>query len=144
MGRRYDHVSLDERCEIYRLHEDGKSRRAIGRLLGRHPSTIGRRVGKGRRLPAIPDRLPIHMRPTQFHLRAEPGHWEANLMHFRGQKACLLTCVERRPCLLLTTAMTDKSADTTAQALSGLLEKIPKKARKTVTLNNGAEFYQHK
>ena len=31
MGNRYDHVSLDERCEIYRL-------------LGRHPSTIGREL----------------------------------------------------------------------------------------------------
>ena len=31
MGHRYDHVSLDERCEIYRL-------------LGRHPSTIGREL----------------------------------------------------------------------------------------------------
>ena len=243
MGHRYDQVSLDERCEIYRLHEGGKSRRAIGRLLGRHPSTIGRelkrnslprsgykpamaermasarkqrapkierssslkthildrlameqspeqiagrlkltgskhtisaetiyawiygpygrrqklhrllpqaksrrgrRAGKGRRLPAIPDRLPIHMRPAKAHSRAEPGHWEADLMHFRGQKACLLTCVERRSRLLLTTAMTDKSADTTAQALSRLLEKIPQKARKTVTLDNGGEFYRHK
>ena len=53
------------------------------------------------------------------------------------RQACLLTCVERRSRLLLTTTMTDKSADTTAQALSGLLEKIPKKAGKTVTLYNG-------
>ena len=90
------------------------------------------------------DRLPIHMRPTKAHLRAEPGHWEADLMHFRGQKACLLTCVECQSRLLLTTAMTDKSANITAQALSGLLEKIPKKARKTVTLDNGGEFYRHK
>ena len=243
MGQRYDHVSLNERCEIYRLHEGGKSRRAIGRLLGRHPSTIGRelkqnslprsgykpamaermasarklrepkikrssplkthipdnlameqnpdqiagrlkltgsehtlsaetiytwiygsygrrqklhrllpqvkpwrgrRAGKVRRLPAIPDRLPIHMRPAKAHLRAEPGHWEAGLTHFRRQKACLLTCVERRSRLLLTTTTTDKSVDTTAQALSGLVEKIPKKARKTLTLDNSGEFYQNK
>ena len=44
MGRRYDHVSLDERCEIYRLHKGGKSRRAVGHLLGRHPSAIGREL----------------------------------------------------------------------------------------------------
>ena len=44
MGHRYDHVSLDERCEIYRLHEGGKSRQAIGRLLSRHPSAIGREL----------------------------------------------------------------------------------------------------
>ena len=116
----------------------------LHRLLSQAKSRHGRRAGKGRRLPAIPDHLPIHMRPTKAHLRAELGHWEAGLMHFRGQKACLLTCVKRRSRLLFTTTMTDKSADTTAQALSRLLEKIPKKARKTVTLDNGGEFYPHK
>ena len=77
-------------------------------------------------------------------MRAEPGHWEADLMHFRGQKACLLTCVERRSRLLLATAMADKAANTTALTLSRLLDKIPEKARKTVTLDNDGEFYQHK
>ena len=119
-------------------------RQKLHRLLSQAKSRRGRRAGKGRRLPAIPARLPIHMFPTKAHLRAEPGHWEAGLMYFRGQKTCLLTCVERRSRLLLTTAMTDKSADTTAQALSRLLEKIPKKARKTLTLDNGGEFYPHK
>ena len=103
-------------------------RQKLHRLLPQAKSRRGRRARKGRRLPAIPDRLPIHMRPTKAHLRAEPGHWEADLMHFREQKACLLTCVERRSRLLLTTAMTDKSADTTAQALSGLLEKNTQKS----------------
>ena len=44
MGLKYDQLSLDERCEIYRLHADGKSRRAIARALGRHPSTICREL----------------------------------------------------------------------------------------------------
>ena len=63
-------------------------------------------------------------------LRPEPGHWEADLMYFQGQTACLLICVERWSRLLPATAMTDKSVNTTAQALSGLLEKIPKKPEK--------------
>ena len=44
MGLRYDQLSLDERCEIYSLHADGKSRRAIARALGRAPSTICREL----------------------------------------------------------------------------------------------------
>ncbi|KAB2907942.1 MAG: IS30 family transposase [Dechloromonas sp.] len=242
MGQRYEHVSLDERCEIYRLHADGKSRRAIGRLMGRSASTIsrelsrnrlpvagyrpgwaermamarkrrlpkierlsrlkshildalameqspeqiagrlkleqaehrvsaetiyawiygphgrrrklhrflvrakarrGRRARKGRREPPIPDRTPIHLRPTKAHLRAEPGHWEADLMHFRGQRACLLTCVDRRSRLLLAMPLASKAADTTADALRHLLERLPPKARRTVTLDNGGEFYHH-
>ncbi len=52
----------------------------------------GRRGRKRREDPPIPDRWPIHARPTKAHIRAEIGHWAADLMHFRGQKACLLTC----------------------------------------------------
>ena len=50
-------------------------RQKLHRLLPQARSRRGRRAGKGRRLPAIPDRLPIHMRPTKAHLRAAPGHW---------------------------------------------------------------------
>ena len=46
MGQRYDQLSLDERCEIYRLHADGKSRRAIARALGRAPTTITRELAR--------------------------------------------------------------------------------------------------
>ncbi|KAF0223347.1 MAG: Integrase catalytic [Rhodospirillaceae bacterium] len=44
MGTTYNQLSMDERCEIYRLHADGKSRRAIARSLGRAPSTICREL----------------------------------------------------------------------------------------------------
>jgi IS30 family transposase len=46
MGTTYDQLSLDERCEIYRLHADGKSRRAIARALGRAASTISRELAR--------------------------------------------------------------------------------------------------
>lgn len=243
MGQRYDHLTLDERCEIYRLHENGTTQRGIARLMGRSVATIsreltrnslpragytpasadrmamarkrrlpmiervnplkthildrlamghtpeqivgrltleqsehrvstetiyawiygphgrrqklhrllprakakrGRRARKGRREPPIPDRMPIHLRPTKAHLRAETGHWEADLMHFRGQKACLLTCQDRRSRLLLAVPLPSKEAGTTAQALTELLLRVPKRARRTVTLDNGGEFYEHK
>lgn len=44
MGTTYDQLGMDEHCEIYRLHADGKSRRAIARSLGRAPSTICREL----------------------------------------------------------------------------------------------------
>ena len=243
MGTKYDHLTLDERCEISRLHENGASNRRIGRLMGRSASTISRELGRnslpragykpasadrmalarkrrlpkiervnplkthildrlamghspeqvvgrltleqsdhkvsvetiyawvygphgrrqklhrllprgkakrgrrsrrGRREPPIPDRMPIHQRPTKAHLRAEAGHWEADLMHFRGQKTCLLTCQDRRSRLLLAAPLPSKAAETTARALTNLLLTVPKRARKTVTLDNGGEFHDHK
>jgi len=44
MEKHYEQLSLDERSEIYRLYKDGKSRRAIGRALGRSGATISREL----------------------------------------------------------------------------------------------------
>ena len=40
----YKQLSLEERVEIYRLHADGRSRRAIGAVLGRSVATIAREL----------------------------------------------------------------------------------------------------
>ncbi len=45
--------------------------------------------------------------------------------------------------LLLAAPLPSKAADTTADELRHLLETVPAKARKTVTLDNGGEFYHH-
>ena len=44
MGQTYDHLSCEERVEIYRWHASGKSARCIGEALGRHHSTISREL----------------------------------------------------------------------------------------------------
>ena len=44
MGQRYSQLDLDDRIELSRLHEDGKARSEIARIMGRHPSTIGREL----------------------------------------------------------------------------------------------------
>ncbi|MEE9212393.1 MAG: helix-turn-helix domain-containing protein [Phycisphaeraceae bacterium] len=42
MGKHYDQLDLDDHIEISRLHTAGRSRREIGRLMGRDASTISR------------------------------------------------------------------------------------------------------
>jgi len=44
MGKQYEHVTLEERCTIARLHEDGQSCREIAAALDRSPSTISREL----------------------------------------------------------------------------------------------------
>ena len=44
MGTHYDQLDIDERYELYRLHEAGKALRAIGRLMGLSTSTISREL----------------------------------------------------------------------------------------------------
>jgi transposase, IS30 family len=48
MGHRYEHLSLEDRCEIARLQADGCSVRQIAAALDRSPSTISREVRRNR------------------------------------------------------------------------------------------------
>ncbi|HEV2177512.1 MAG TPA: helix-turn-helix domain-containing protein [Terriglobia bacterium] len=44
MDKQYAQLTVEERIEIYRLHADGKSRRAISVALGRSAATISREL----------------------------------------------------------------------------------------------------
>jgi IS30 family transposase len=46
MGKQYRELDLDERIEFSRLHEAGGAPGEIARIMGRHPSTIGREHGE--------------------------------------------------------------------------------------------------
>ena len=44
MGKQYEQLTLEERCRIARLREDGQTRRQIATALDRSPSTISREL----------------------------------------------------------------------------------------------------
>ena len=48
MGRKYEQLSLEDRCEIARLQADGRSIRQIAAALDRAPSTIAREIARNR------------------------------------------------------------------------------------------------
>ena len=82
---------------LYRHVYSPAGRRAgLPRLLAQRKPKRGRRRRNGRREPAIPNRTPIHQRPTKAHLRSQFSHWEGDLMHFRRQRDILLTLQDRR------------------------------------------------
>jgi transposase, IS30 family len=64
MGKHYGQLDLDERIELSRHHDAGKAPSEIARIMGRHPSTIGRelrrnRLPKGGYRPASADRIAL-------------------------------------------------------------------------------------
>src|SRR5512138_3687849 len=123
---------------IYRHAYSPAGRRAgLPRLLAQ------RKAKRGRREPSIPNRTPIHQRPTKAHLRSEFGHWEGDLMHFRRQRDILLTLQERNSRLTLARRLRSKDADVTAEAISRELSGLPARARRTITYDNGGEFARH-
>jgi transposase, IS30 family len=48
MGDHYEHLTLEDRCTIARLHEDGQSIRKIAAALDRPPSTVSRELNRNR------------------------------------------------------------------------------------------------
>ncbi len=67
MGERYDQLDLDDRFEIYRLHDAGRSRCEIGGVMGRSASTISRELRRnslprGEYKPASADRIALSRR----------------------------------------------------------------------------------
>jgi transposase, IS30 family len=130
---------------IYRHVYSPNGRRAgLPRLLAQRKAKRGRRRRNGQREPSIPNRTPIHHRPTKAHLRSQFGHWEGDLMHFRRQRDILLTLQERRTRLTLARRLLDKDAKLTADAIAEELGGLPAKARRTITHDNGGEFARHK
>ena len=129
---------------IYRHAYSPFGRQAgLPRLLAQRKPKRGRRRRNGRREPAIPNRTPIHQRPTKAHLRSQFGHWEGDLMHFRRQRDILLTLQERRSRLTLARRLHSKDAKVAAEAIAAELGGLPARARRTITHDNGGEFARH-
>jgi IS30 family transposase len=129
---------------IYRHAYSPAGRRAgLPRLLAQRKPKRGRRRRNGRREPAIPNRTPIHQRPTKAHLRSQFGHWEGDLMHFRRRRDILLTLQERRSRLTLARRLLSKDADVASEAIAAELGGLPARACRTITHDNGGEFARH-
>src|SRR5512132_4628146 len=142
IARRMEHEGTEyilSAESIYRHAYSPAGRRAgLPRLLAQRKPKRGRRRRNGQREPAIPNRMPIHQRPTKAHLRSEFGHREGDLMHFRRQRDILLTLQERKSRLTLAHRLRSKDADVTADAISRELSGLPARARLTITYDNGS------
>ena len=99
-----------------------------------------KRAHRGR----IPDRTPIHERPEVVNAREEVGHWEADLMSFRGNSQHMLVVHERLTRYTVAIKLENKTAAETLSALLNFFESLPEKLIKSVTFDNGMEFAKHK
>lgn len=91
----------------------------------------------------IPNRVSIHDRPPEANGRRF-GDWELDLIVGAGQKSCLVTLVERSKSYVLIKRLETKHHTAVKQAVIQMLfpfRKTP--ALKTITTDNGIEFYDH-
>ena len=75
--------------------------------------------------------------------RAEFGHWEGDTVELVRGQSYLVTMVERNTRFLAMAHVENKRADTVRNAILSMFLHFPK-AVKSITLDNGTEFADHK
>jgi IS30 family transposase len=88
----------------------------------------------------LPNRVSIHERPQVVRDRTRLGDWEADTVLF-PQKHLIVTAYERLSGLALFQKLHTKQARVVCPVLGGMLAAT--KSPKTLTLDNGVEFYHH-
>lgn len=104
------------------------------------------RKKRRRRLPKRSPRdltkISIESRPN-ISSRAEFGHWEGDSIELIRGKSYLVTMVERKTRFTLVAHVPNKKSDTVRNAILSMFRHFPQ-AVKSITLDNGTEFSDHK
>ncbi|MYA75176.1 MAG: IS30 family transposase [Acidimicrobiaceae bacterium] len=112
-------------------------RRLPSRRRRRKPTS---RCGQVKRSP-LGDYRPLNQRPASVDDRAEPGHWEGDLVVGAGNASAVATLVERTSRHVLVVALPDGyGADATATAVTAALARQPSHLIKTLTWDQGREM----
>jgi IS30 family transposase len=111
------------------LRRKQKRRRKLG----------GRKVQRVR----IPDRVSIHKRPRVVARRKQFGHWEGDSIVGDKHTSGLHTEYERVSSLTRIEKVDRLTASLAVQASLKIFDPLPKKARRTTTLDNGSENTKH-
>ena len=101
-----------------------------------------KRYGAGRRF--IPERVGISERPAIVDSRERFGDWEGDTIEGKKNSGYIATHVERRSRYLMAVKLIDKKSESYTMQSVRLFCGIPKKMRKTLTVDNGSEFARFK
>jgi transposase, IS30 family len=91
----------------------------------------------------IPNRTGIDERPAEIGGREIFGHWEGDTVAGTAASGYLATVVERKTRFLASGFMKDKRAETCNRAFCEAFANIPNSSIKSITFDNGLEFYHH-
>ena len=91
----------------------------------------------------IKDRVSIDQRPPHVENRRQYGHWETDLLHPRKSGAAVLVAVERTSRFVLLAKQQGKHAAPISDQLIGWFAAMPPQLRRTLTQDNGPEFFLH-
>ena len=131
---------------IYRACYDRTGRRGLAERSWTHlPRQHRRRKPRGRteqaKRSALGEFRPLAERPAEADTRAEPGHWEGDLIIAKANRTAVATLVERTSRHTLVVPLPDGySAPATARAVTAALARQPSHMVKTLTWDQGREM----
>ena len=99
----------------------------------------GRRVHKSH----IPQRVSIHQRSEVINNRSEFGHWEGDTVEGLGHRDGIHTEVERISRFIEAKKVEAINSQSAIDAQIKIFTPLPKKSRKSTTLDNGRETHLH-
>ena len=117
--------------------------RPLWEYLRRKQTKRRRRSGRKVHRVRIPDRVSIHKRPEEITNRKEFGHWEGDSLVGKGRVSGLHTEYERVSSIIRFKKMHRLTTDEFVQAATKIFSRLPERARKSTTLDNGLEHVKH-
>jgi transposase, IS30 family len=107
-------------------------------LKRRHKTRVKKGMRKGQRI-LRPDGPSIETRPQDVEERKHIGDWETDTVESVRKKPGINTLVDRKSGLVLISRLKDRTSKATTDVITERLNRLPKSARKTITLDNGSE-----
>jgi IS30 family transposase len=139
-GRTISHESIYQ----YVYHLEGPERDEYVKCRCRsHRRRRRRWTGSGKHKSRIPNRISIDARPAAVETRRQFGHWEGDSMVSSRNSTVLYSLVERKTRLVKLVRVRGRDGSRTAAAIIRRLGPLPKKGRRTLTMDNGFEHRCH-
>lgn len=91
----------------------------------------------------IQGRTSIRLRPKEVNKRRSFGHWEGDVVEGKNHQRSIQTLLERKTRYYQAKILERIDSEYGVKAQYDLLKLLPKEARKTITLDNGKENYNH-
>ena len=127
----YQWIYTVERRLIKCLDREGRAYKRGGKKRSRAKRPV--QIGK----------LSIEKRPKAANNRLEFGHWEVDCIVSRQSKACLLVLQERVSRFFFVVKLPNCTAQNASQAIIRLLNPFGRNWLKSLTCDNGSEFWDH-
>ena len=91
----------------------------------------------------IANAISISQRPVEAEKRLEYGHWESDTVLGKRKTGCIGTHVERKSGFLIAFKLEHRRDNLFNQATERAFSLIPSELKKSLTVDNGSEFYSH-